>query len=277
MLTRFHRTVPRGAQTWEVPLHTPDILAAAHLVKACVLGYQLGGDSALLEEAEYWAWSGVPFIYLVNPTSGHVGPYSTIAVLGATNWESPVWFGQPVQWCGLVYADALRRLGRFRPDGPWERLANGIALAGVQHTWPATDTDRHGLLPDFFLLRAQRREGPAINPATVQSQAIEAYGHPPVYDLASATTGSVLIHAAGRVQELVETDAELTFKVQGWHQPSSWVLVIGCAGRPVVSVNGKVLEEEVEYAPTTAQLSFPVPPRAEVRLSLSEGAQRHSP
>ncbi|MEJ2705492.1 MAG: hypothetical protein P8Z79_23875, partial [Sedimentisphaerales bacterium] len=27
-------TVPRGAQTWEVPLHTPDVLASAHMVKA---------------------------------------------------------------------------------------------------------------------------------------------------------------------------------------------------------------------------------------------------
>jgi hypothetical protein len=37
---------PRGAQTWEVPLHTPDILASAHLVWAYVRAYELTGDAA---------------------------------------------------------------------------------------------------------------------------------------------------------------------------------------------------------------------------------------
>ena len=56
----YANTVPRGAQTWEVPLHTPDILASAHLVSAYTLGYELSGDPALLDRAKYWAWTGVP-------------------------------------------------------------------------------------------------------------------------------------------------------------------------------------------------------------------------
>ena len=43
-LDKFRNTVPRGAQTWEVPLHTPDILASAHLVRAYTLGYELTGE-----------------------------------------------------------------------------------------------------------------------------------------------------------------------------------------------------------------------------------------
>ncbi|UCE50099.1 MAG: hypothetical protein JSW47_08045, partial [Phycisphaerales bacterium] len=57
-------TVPRGAQTWEVPLHTPDILASAHMVKAYALGYIISGRKRYLEQARYWAWTGVPFVYL---------------------------------------------------------------------------------------------------------------------------------------------------------------------------------------------------------------------
>ncbi|MBI4614952.1 MAG: hypothetical protein HY720_15175, partial [Planctomycetes bacterium] len=34
---------PRGAQTWELSLHTPDILASAYLVWAYVLGFELAG------------------------------------------------------------------------------------------------------------------------------------------------------------------------------------------------------------------------------------------
>src|SRR5204863_2120767 len=39
-LDKFRDTVPRGAQTWEVPLHTPDILASAYLVRAYTRGYE---------------------------------------------------------------------------------------------------------------------------------------------------------------------------------------------------------------------------------------------
>jgi len=93
--------VPRGAQTWEVPLHTPDILASAHLVRCYLYAYQLTGDADLLEQARYWAWTGVPFVYLEQPVPGDVGLYATIPVFGATQWVAS-WLGKPVQWCGLV-------------------------------------------------------------------------------------------------------------------------------------------------------------------------------
>ena len=130
--TLYANTVPRGAQTWEVPLHTPDILASAHLIRAYVYGYLLNGKPEYLEQARYWAWTGVPFVYLVNPADGPVGPYATIAVLGATNWIAPVWFGQPVQWCGLVYGSALHLLADYDETGPWRQIARGITITGLQ-------------------------------------------------------------------------------------------------------------------------------------------------
>ena len=74
------------------------------------MGYLLTGYGDYLQQARYWAWTGVPFVYLVNPANQNIGTYATIPVYGATNWISPVWFGLPVQWCGLAYADALYRL-----------------------------------------------------------------------------------------------------------------------------------------------------------------------
>ncbi len=47
--------VPRGAQTWELSLHTPDILASAELVRAYVRGYELTGNEDYLAEARRWA------------------------------------------------------------------------------------------------------------------------------------------------------------------------------------------------------------------------------
>ena len=97
-IDRFMNTVPRGAQTWEVPLHTPDILASAHLVRCYTIGCELTGEASMLEQARYWAYSGLPFVYLRQPTEGPVGLYATIPVFGATNWEAPNWLGMRVPW-----------------------------------------------------------------------------------------------------------------------------------------------------------------------------------
>jgi hypothetical protein len=89
-MAKFKDTVPRGAQTWEVPLHTPDILASAYLLRAYTLGYEVTGDTNLLEQARYWAWTGVPFVYLTPPSDRPVGLYSTIPVLGATRADDRI-------------------------------------------------------------------------------------------------------------------------------------------------------------------------------------------
>jgi len=238
---RYEGGVPRGAQTWEIPLHTPDILASAHIVKAYVLGYELSGDLNFLEQARYWAWTGIPFVYLVNPTGRQVGIYSTIAVLGATSWRAPVWFGQPVQWCGLVYADALYRLAEVDPGGIWRTVADGITVAGLQHTWKADDVQRVGLLPDYFLLREQRPDGPAINPGTVGANAVNYYTQIPLYDFRRFAKMGLNVHAPGRIQKQKDGARFATFRVQGWPAQPYYVLLSGLPSKPRVRINGREL------------------------------------
>jgi hypothetical protein len=225
-------TVPRGAQTWEVPLHTPDVLASAYLVKAYALGYLLSGKQEHLEQARYWAWTGVPFVYLYNPTAGQIGPYATIAVLGATNWQAPVWFGRPVQWCGLVYASALHLLSRCDPDGPWLQIAKGITAAGLQMSWPVADPKRQGLLPDIFELRPQYRDGPAINPGTVQAHVPELFGEGTLYDVRKLGGRRLFIHAPGTIRDVEDRPDSAVFVVEGRRGRSCHVLVSGLATRP---------------------------------------------
>ena len=156
---------PRGAQVWEIPLHTPDQLASAYLVWAYVRGYELTGDKSYLEEASRWAVSGVPFVY---QWSQHpIMLYGTVPVLGATNWRAPVWFGLPVQWVGLVYAYALAKLAPYDDTLDWNQLAWGILLAGEQMQYP--DGDYAGLLPDALALESQERRPWTINPCALVS------------------------------------------------------------------------------------------------------------
>jgi hypothetical protein len=158
---------PRGAQVWEIPLHTPDVLASAYLVWAYVRGYELTGNPSYLAEARRWALSGVPFVYLWERYP--VMLYATPPVLGATNWQAPVWIGLPVQWCGLVYAYSLTMLAPHDKTLDWNHLARGILVAGEQMQFPLEDAEYAGLLPDSFALANQERRPWRINPCALVS------------------------------------------------------------------------------------------------------------
>ena len=235
--TLYAGTVPRGAQTWEMPLHTPDILASAYMIKAYVNGYLLTDRQDFLEEAKYWAWTGVPFLYLDNPTEGEVGLYATIAVLGATNWQAPVWFGKPVQWCGLVYCSALHDLSDHDTQGPWEKIAKGITATGLQMTWSTTDKERQGLLPDYFFPVDQTSGGPAINPGTVGAHVPELYNKGTMYDLKKLNKHGCFIHAPCAIGEITESAKQATFTVDGWGEKPFYVLISGIKGKPQIKAN----------------------------------------
>jgi hypothetical protein len=233
-------TVPRGAQTWEVPLHTPDILASAHMVKAYALGYMISGKQEYLDQARYWAWTGVPFVYLQAPTSGRVGVYSTIAVLGATNWKAPLWIGLPVQWCGLVYGSALHLLNQFDPNGPWEKIAKGITVTGLRMSWPRSDEQRQGLLPDSFDLKTQIGAGPAINPGTVQAHLAELYGIGTIYDVKKLSRHGWFIHAPCTISDIREDKDSVTLIADGWDKKTYYVLISAIEKEP-----GRVITQKI--------------------------------
>jgi len=155
---------PRGAQVWEVPLHTPDILASANLVWAYVRGYELTGNKEYLAEARRWALSGIPFVYQWGDRP--IMLYATTPVLGATHWRHN-WIGLPVQWCGGVYAYALTLLAPYDDTLDWNQLARGILISAEQQQYP--DGEKIGLLPDSFHLGRQQRLPADINPCALVS------------------------------------------------------------------------------------------------------------
>lgn len=274
-LDAMGRSVPRGAQTWEIPLHTPDILGSAYLVRAFVRGYELTGEKAFLDAAIYWAWTGVPFVYLRNPTEGPIGPYSTIAVLGATNWVAPVWLGLPVQWCGLVYADALRRLAVHDQPAFWNQLANGIALSGVQQVYPP-DHPRHGLLPDSFSLRAQMRNPADINPGTLTPTALPAFGTPLPYSFRVMRQAGLILHAPGEVQQLRERADGCQFQFSSPFAEPGELVLHGFTKEPTIRMNGSLLSKGSdsrylrEPGRETGTVILRCPPMATVELTVPQ-------
>ena len=142
---------PEGAQTWELHLHVPDVLAVPWLININVAAWQLSGDEGYLDQAERWAATGLPFTFLWNGYYRPVMRYGTVPVFGVTFHDVQSWFGVIVHWNGLWYSDALTRLAALRPGDDaldWARLAEGIARHGIQEQ--IAFGPQRGFYPDAF-------------------------------------------------------------------------------------------------------------------------------
>jgi hypothetical protein len=142
-------TIPRAAQVWEVPVHTPDILAAADAIDAYIEGYWFSGDQRWLAEARRWARAGLPFLYVWNAPNKPWMRYGSIPVFGAT-WYVGSWFGNIVQWNGLRYAYALIKLCETDKTAPalWKQVALGITRSAMYQQ--STSGKNITLWPDSY-------------------------------------------------------------------------------------------------------------------------------
>ncbi len=245
--------VPRGAQVWEVHQLVPDIRAAALAVEAYRLGYQITHDAQHLDQAQYWAWAGVPFLYswrvpvdrkpaqiqvtrnktdwrdramrpaaegFENPRR-EIMPYATIPVLGTTFYVIS-WFGSVVQWCGLEWAYQVLDLAEFRADPLLRQIAVGVIRSGQQQM-----LDREpwvGLYPDVWDLTTNSAVGAYIG-AKLPLECLRAMGDAPAD---GETWSRVVAGPAGKLH------------VSGW----------GRLRR--LTVEGSTLAAEVDFAPGQA-------------------------
>ena len=174
--------VARGAQSWEMPLHTPDPLAAAHAIRVYTKAYQITKDSAWLEDARRWALEGLTYVYWWDTPEQPLQFGATIGVLGATNWAAPLWIGRPVQWIGTVYAYSLLELSDVLAKIPasaeesakWRQVAEAITQSAERQVYP--DGPSQGLLPDSFDTFSEARFPWDINPSALISLRLRLSG-----------------------------------------------------------------------------------------------------
>ncbi len=156
--------VPRGAQMWECPLYQPDILAAGYAIRAYCEAYRLTGDPAHLEHARYWAWTGLPFLYMWEIDGIPTMRYNVISVIGST-FHHHSWLGLPVVWCGLVYGYGLQDLAEFDSSFPWNTVAEGILMSAMRQQY--TSGPSKGCYPDSWNMVENRPNPADINPENI--------------------------------------------------------------------------------------------------------------
>jgi hypothetical protein len=262
---------PEGAQTWELSLHVPDLLASAWVVQTFVEGYRLTGESRYLDLAQRWAEAGLPFVYLWNPTDRPIMRYATIPVFGASNYTFP-WFGRPVMWNGLDYAIGLQSLAAelkgadVPPLVDWRRVAEGITVAAAQmqpesgpylgmypDAWDVvagTEAYTWWLTPSYLMqniLMLQGDEGAQVNTRIV------TVGPPK-----GAFRGQAIhVNTVGR---LVSADVQgntLTLKLRYHAGETSAILLSPLAQAPGrVEVNGKPAPADPSWSATGAAWGY---------------------
>jgi hypothetical protein len=234
-------TVPRGAQAWECPLHEPDILAAAWAIEAYLEAYAITDDDKYRERAEYWAKTGLPFLYYWNVPDRPGMRFGSIPVFGTTFFTHP-WFGVPVQWNGLVYAYAIQHLSRHS-EYPWSQIAEGIVVSAMHQQW--TDGDLKGTYPDGFYEFCTVGRGPHINPEDIMVNLLALRGHDPDISTAVVRTQNgtrIHISSGARVVGAEIRGDTLVFELIGIPPYDALVFVGNLPQLTVVDVDGRRLD-----------------------------------
>ncbi|MGC9085340.1 MAG: hypothetical protein ACP5IT_04090 [Thermoproteota archaeon] len=229
--------IPRAAQTWEIPIHTPDILASARAIDAYLEGYIATGNKEYLERAKYWAYAGLPFVYLWSKEDRTIMLYATIPVYGATHYKAPVWIGRPVQWCGLVYAYELLRLSKYDNSFPWKLIGEGILSSGMRQQ--ITSGSLVGTFPDSWDLISNVAYGPYINPEDLVKPTLVLIGFDPDLNTVVLRTqrGNITVTTPSKILESKANNTQVELRLSFFKNESCYVLISGFRANSVLKLN----------------------------------------
>lgn len=237
--------VPRAAQVWEVPVHTPDILAASDAVDAYVAAYEYSGDKVWLADARRWARAGLPFVYLWSDDSKPFLRYGSIPVFGAS-WNKWSWFGRPVQWNGLRYARAVYRLAEYDDSLPWRQIAEGITRSAQYQQ--SADEDDIALWPDSISAIDSSKAAWLFSPNLILWNALPFMGlqPDPQTQVLRTKTGRIHVTATAEVSAPELEGQALRFRVRYPKGDQGLVVVAGVTEPSDVVVNERDLQRVPE-------------------------------
>lgn len=147
---------PNGLRVWDLHESTPDLLAVSHMISAYLDDHLVTGHPGRLEKAKYWAWAGLPFVYLWSAHNTEIMRYATVPFFGSTLTDKKPWFGIASQWNGLAYARQLFRLNRYDKSFKWSRIARAITLCAMQMQHMDNNGRVMGFIPEAFSIIEHR-------------------------------------------------------------------------------------------------------------------------
>ena len=243
LMERFQ--VPRAAQVWEIPVHTPDVLAAADAVDAFVEAYRIAGDRRWLEDAVIWAKRGLPFIYLWSDAEKPYLLGASIPVFGAT-WYRGSWFGRPVQWNGLRYAIALLRLSEHDSSLPWRKLAETVIRSAIHQQ--ESEGENVALWPDSISAIDGERSAWIFGPNQILEAVFKLLDRDqePTTVIVGSTGRQVHVSTFGKIEGAAHRGTVISVDV-AYPAGEQGVLLISNVTRPdAVFLDGLSLKERID-------------------------------
>jgi hypothetical protein len=235
-------SVPRASQVWEVPVHTPDILASGDACDVYLTAYKLTGDKHLLERATYWAKTGLPFVYMWQaPEQRPLMKGGSIAVFGGSFYVGS-WFARPVQWNGLAYARSLLELARYDNTLPWRHFAEMITISGMNQQ--STREKDHGTYTDNWdVIDDVECVGCMLGPGGILANVEELTGVPAGMRTEVVRDGlqPICINAAPIISEATLADGTLTFGLKYDAGNMAYAALMPMAEPAAVEVDGRAL------------------------------------
>ncbi len=235
--------VPRAAQVWEVPVHTPDILGSSDACEAFLEAYHITGDRQWLQRAVYWEETGLPFLYQWDVDAFPWMRYGSIPVFGAT-WFRGSWFGRPVQWNGLRWAFAALKLAEVDDTYPWRMLAAGVTVSAI-YQQGETEEDL-ALWPDSVNAIDANRAAWLFAPRRIMHNVYKLIGYEPepVTTRVEAPGGTILINACGQIEAAQLRDGTLSFTLTAPEPLPTRVVVCAVSEPRTVTLNGEALARQ---------------------------------
>jgi hypothetical protein len=237
--------VPRAAQVWEVPVHTPDILAAADAVDAYVEAYRISKDPRWLENAVLWARRGLPFVYFWRDPDLPFLLGGSIPVFGATFYRGS-WFGRPVQWNGLRYANALLSLDEYDASYPWRTIAETIIVSALYQQ--DADGENVALWPDNISAIDAAKCPWVFAPRQIIRNILKLTGRneDPMTRVLRAGIKRIHVSTTARIDEAVWDTDTIDLRITYPENEQGVVLVANIAKPRTVMLDGAVIPERAD-------------------------------
>jgi len=278
--------VPRAAQVWEVPVHAPDILAAAEASEAYIEAYRFSGEERWLRDAVTWARRGLPFVYLWDDPDRPFLVGASIPVFGAT-WLQGSWFGRPVQWNGLRYAEAILALAEYDVSYPWHQLATALTHSAM-HQQDAKG-ENVALWPDNIGAVDSDKCPWVFTPRMILANVLELMGRDEHVRTTMVGQGDRRLHinASARIEEASWDGSTCRFRVS-YPAGEQGVVVVFNVSRPTsVSLDGATIAQRDDleggaqpgwrYLESAACLSIRVARDGESTIAIAGAHHRQGP
>lgn len=278
--------VPRAAQVWEVPVHSPDILAAAEAVEAYLEAYRFSGDPRWLRNAVAWARRGLPFVYLWDDPQKPFLLGASIPVFGAS-WMHASWFGRPVQWNGLRYAEALLDLAEYDQSYPWRQLATLLTHSAIHQQ--DQDGENVALWPDSIGAVKGDKSAWVFAPRMILGNILKLMGRDERIRTTLVGEGERRLHisANAAIRDAKWDGATCSFRVAYPAGEQGTVVVFNLAPPQTVMLDGKSLGERADlesgdeagwrYEAGSCCLSIRVPKDGSSMIRIEGAAFRSTP